>query len=75
MKDTETLRGLLTTDEAADFLGVSTRKLEQLRSEGGGPTYVKLGYRTIRYRPAALEGWIADHEQRHVGDAPGRDGP
>jgi len=74
MADTGTLRGLLTTEQAADYLGVSTRKLEKLRSEGGGPKYSKLGYRTIRYRPAALEAWISDREQRHVGDAPGGEG-
>ena len=36
--------------EAADFLGLSIRKLEKMRREGDGPRFVKVGHNCIRYR-------------------------
>lgn len=48
---------LLTTQNAAERLGLSPRTLEALRVRGGGPSYLKLG-RLVRYEPAALEAWI-----------------
>lgn len=38
----------LTTAEAADVLGVSTRTLEALRADGKGPRYVRIG-KSVRY--------------------------
>jgi len=40
----------LTPTEAAEFRNVSTRKQEKERQEGTGPKYIKVGYRTVRYR-------------------------
>lgn len=49
---------LLTQVEAARWLRLSERTLERLRLHGGGPMYVKAG-RSVRYREADLEAWIA----------------
>ena len=49
---------LLTQSEAARQLRLSERTLERLRLSGGGPVYVKAG-RSVRYREADLEAWIA----------------
>jgi excisionase family DNA binding protein len=49
---------LLTQSEAARQLRLSERTLERLRVSGGGPVYVKAG-RSVRYREADLEAWIA----------------
>ena len=49
---------LLTLPEAARLLRLSERTLERLRVAGGGPLYVKAG-RSVRYREADLEAWIA----------------
>jgi excisionase family DNA binding protein len=49
---------LLTQGEAARLLQLSTRTMERLRLTGGGPVYVKCG-RSVRYREADLETWIA----------------
>lgn len=54
---------LLTTDEAAQRLGVSPNHLEKLRVVGGGPGFVKLG-RAVRYEPAALQDWVASCRRR-----------
>jgi excisionase family DNA binding protein len=50
--------GMLTTEEAARFVGLSPRTLEKRRHEGGGPRFLKLG-RLVRYRERDLEEWIA----------------
>jgi excisionase family DNA binding protein len=49
---------LLTQQEAAKVLRLSERTLERLRVTGGGPVYVKAG-RSVRYREADIEAWIA----------------
>jgi excisionase family DNA binding protein len=49
---------LLTQRECAAALRLSERTLERLRVSGGGPAFVKAG-RSIRYREADLERWIA----------------
>jgi len=49
---------LLTQVEAAKLLRLSERTLERLRLQGGGPSYVKCG-RSVRYREADIEAWIA----------------
>jgi len=49
---------LLTQVEASRLLRLSERTLERLRLTGGGPCFVKCG-RSVRYREADLEAWIA----------------
>jgi excisionase family DNA binding protein len=49
---------LLDQREAARLLRLSERTLERLRLQGGGPLYVKCG-RSVRYRQADIESWIA----------------
>ena len=41
---------LLTQRQAAQLLGLSERCLENWRSRGGGPPYVRISSRCIRYR-------------------------
>ncbi len=49
---------LLTTREAADFLGVKPGTLDTWRSSKRyGLSYVKVG-KHIRYRPSDLQEWI-----------------
>ena len=40
-------------NQAAEFLGVSTRTLQAWRVRGGGPRYCKIG-RAVRYRRREL---------------------
>jgi predicted DNA-binding transcriptional regulator AlpA len=48
----------LNTDEAARYCGLAKATLDQLRSKGGGPIYIKLGRRVI-YDTADLDQWLA----------------
>jgi predicted DNA-binding transcriptional regulator AlpA len=59
---------LLTTPEAARFLHLSCRTLERLRLEGSGPRYCKLR-RSVRYRQADLESWLADSARHSTSEA------
>jgi excisionase family DNA binding protein len=49
---------LLTTKEAARFLGVSAAFLERDRWAGARIPFVKVGSRAVRYEPEALESFI-----------------
>ncbi|HQQ00844.1 MAG TPA: hypothetical protein PLY86_20520 [bacterium] len=52
---------LLDQAQAAQFLNVSKRFLEQRRHRGGGPKYVRLSCRMVRYRRGDLTTWISEH--------------
>ncbi len=45
---------LLTQNQAAKFLGISHRTLENYRLTGAGPKYVRIGKRLVRYRKSDL---------------------
>lgn len=50
---------LLTTSQAADYLGLSVSTLCRWRSEGTGPRYTVLGRSAVRYTQASLEKFAA----------------
>jgi hypothetical protein len=50
-------RRLLTTDQAALYLGVAASSLKTCRTRGGGPVATRVGRRTVRYRVADLDAW------------------
>ena len=52
------MQPLLTQRQAAETLALSERTLERFRVTGAGPKFVRLG-KSIRYRLADLEAWIA----------------
>jgi excisionase family DNA binding protein len=60
---------VLTTLEAANYLGVSKQLLELLRLKGGGPRYAKLS-RLVRYRRSALDEWLIEHERVSTSTGP-----
>ncbi len=52
---------LLTTDQAATYLGISKSTLAHRRSAGlSTPRAVQIG-RTLRYRTVDLDQWIEQH--------------
>jgi predicted DNA-binding transcriptional regulator AlpA len=50
---------LLTPAEASQQLGLSPGALAQLRYTGGGPCFIKLTAKAVRYRQSDLDAWIA----------------
>ena len=55
--DPDYLDRLLTERDAASFLGYTMRALQNWRVRGGGPVYVKISSRSIRYRRRDLIAW------------------
>ena len=60
---------LLTTKEAARFLGVSAAFLERDRWAGARIPFIKVGSRAIRYQLSVLEAYIEARTQRPACDA------
>jgi len=54
---------LLTTQEAADRLGLSKSTLDKGRLTGDSPPFVRMGT-AIRYRPQDLDEWVAARVRR-----------
>jgi hypothetical protein len=59
---------LLKPQAAADYLGLSADFLEKKRMTGGGPEFVVLSRKAIRYRRSALDRFV---ESRTVTDTAG----
>lgn len=49
---------LVNEKEAAQFLGYTVRALQNWRLRGGGPSFVKVSSRSIRYRLSDLGEWV-----------------
>ena len=45
---------VMTTRQAASFLGLAEKTLANWRVNGGGPRFLKYGQRSVRYRSADL---------------------
>ena len=61
-------RRFLRTRDAAHFLGIAARTLEDLRLRGGGPTYSTPRARIVLYDVRDLEAWIAAGRRRSTSD-------
>jgi len=48
---------LIGENEAASFLGYTVRALQNWRVRGGGPKFIKVSSRSVRYRRRDLIAW------------------
>jgi hypothetical protein len=65
--------GLLTTVEAAEYLRLSPRTLEDMRITGNGPRYFKLGpgkRSKVVYKLEDLETWISRYGYSSTSEYP-----
>ncbi|MBU3887215.1 AlpA family transcriptional regulator [Methylosinus sp. KRF6] len=58
-------RPLLTEQQAAEYLNLAVRTLQQWRVQGKGPKFIKLS-RAVRYRQSDLEDYISSSERTHT---------
>jgi len=56
---------LLNEKQAASILCYSQRALQNWRVRGGGPRYVKVSARSIRYRRRDLTTWVEKRLRAH----------
>jgi predicted DNA-binding transcriptional regulator AlpA len=57
---------LVDEREAASILCYSVRALQNWRHRGGGPDFVKVSARSIRYRRVDLDKWIDARTVSHT---------
>lgn len=60
---------LINEYEAAEFVGFSVRALQNWRLRGGGPVFVKISARAVRYRKRDLIAWAEAHTQTSTSNA------
>jgi predicted DNA-binding transcriptional regulator AlpA len=63
LRDRILTSGCLTEREAAKRLRVSVQLLRKWRAKKGGPRYLKLGGKCIRYTAEDIEGYIQSQRQ------------
>jgi len=56
---------LLNEKQAASILCYTQRALQNWRVRGGGPRYVKVSARSIRYRRRDLTSWVEKRLRAH----------
>lgn len=54
------VRAAIDTAAAATYLGFANQTLREMRTEGKGPRYFKVG-RAVRYRIVDLDAWMEKH--------------
>jgi len=59
---------LLREEEAARLLGYSARALQNWRLRGGGPVFIKVSARSVRYRRGDLASWVRSHARTSTSD-------
>jgi len=64
---------LLKPCEAARLLSVSEIWLKKLRLAGGGPRFVRLGVRLIRYKRSDLTEWVEARRFNNTAQYPSRE--
>jgi predicted DNA-binding transcriptional regulator AlpA len=67
-RDPDYLDRMLTESEASSFIGFSVRALQGWRVSGGGPHYVKIGGKAVRYRRRDLIAWAETNLRRTTSD-------
>jgi excisionase family DNA binding protein len=53
---------LLTIDDVARIIGVSRDHFKLMRRAGDSPVEVRLGHRTVRFRPQDVDAWLLEHQ-------------
>ncbi len=63
---------LIPENEASHFCGVTARTLQSWRQRGGGPKFIKISARCIKYRRIDCRQWAEARMRRSTSD-PGPD--
>ncbi len=69
--DPDYWNSLINEKEASAFLGLSDRAMQKMRQAGGGPRYIRISSRCLRYRRVNLRAW-ADSLMRSSTSDPGQ---
>ncbi|MFY0619158.1 helix-turn-helix transcriptional regulator [Shimia sp.] len=61
---------LINENEAASYLCYSVRALQNWRVRGGGPMFIKVSGRSVRYTRRDLQDWIDQRRVANTSAAP-----
>ncbi len=59
---------LLNQRQTASLIGFSERTLECWRCRGGGPPFVKISRRAVRYRRQDMDQWVGERVQHSTSE-------
>ena len=62
------MKKYLRTADAAEYLGVGKSTLERARVEGTGPTFRRLGSKTVAYSVDDLDAWASEQIHRSTSE-------
>lgn len=68
-RDPDYLDRLINENEAAAIIGYSVRALQGWRVKGGGPRFIKVSSRSIRYRRRDLIEWAESRLRASTSEA------
>lgn len=68
-----TSTSLLTTAQAAEYLGVSQAFLERDRWAGAAIPFIRVGARAVRYLPSDLDAYVVRRRMARQSSAAGAD--
>ena len=60
---------LIDSNAAAEFCGTTSKTMETWRMKGGGPPFVRVSRKCIRYRRLDLRKWADTQMRRSTSDA------
>jgi predicted DNA-binding transcriptional regulator AlpA len=60
---------LLNPHQTAERLGLTEASLQRMRTEGRGPTFVKVGKRRVAYRATDIARWLEERIATSTADA------
>ena len=61
---------LINETDAADYLCYSVRALQNWRLRGGGPLFIRVSSRSIRYTRRDLKAWTESRKVANTSQAP-----
>jgi excisionase family DNA binding protein len=59
---------VLREGQAANYLGVSRRWMQDRRIDGNGPPFIRLTARSIRYKRNDLDTWLENHRHQSTAE-------
>ena len=67
-RDPDFWYSLIAEKAAGEFLDLTVRGMQAMRQRGGGPPYVRVSARCIRYRRADLRAWAEKRLRKSTSD-------
>ncbi len=68
-RDPDYLDRMINENEAATFIGYTIRALQGWRVKGGGPRFIRVSARSIRYRRRDLITWAEERLKASTSEA------